>query len=82
MTNIHENLQPDSEVFETLAVEEIKQKTDSGLRMVFDEEMEKSSSGYIIEEVKRLNPEVKFESDFDRGLIFSSVDIEKLNLPE
>lgn len=82
MTNFHETLHPDSEVLRTSAAEEVVKKTDSGLRLAFDEDMKQSSPDFIIKEVKNLNPDVKIESDPDRGLIFSSVDIEKLVLPE
>ena len=82
MTDLHETLKPDSEVLRTSAAEEVVKKTDSGLRLAFDEDMKQSSPDFIIKEVKNLNPDVKIESDPDRGLIFSSVDIEKLVLPE
>lgn len=82
MSNVHETLQPDSEVFEMTATQKVVEKTNTEFWTLFEEEMEKSSSDFIIEEVKRLNPEVKIETDPDRGLIFSSVDIEKLVLPE
>ena len=82
MTNFHETLHPDSEVLRASATEEVVKKTESGLRLAFDEDMKQSSPYFIIEEVKKLNPDVEIESDPDRGLIFSSVDIEKLVLPE
>lgn len=82
MTNFHETLHPDSEFLRTSTAEEVVKKTDSGLRLAFDEDMKQSFPDFIIKEVKNLNPDVKIESDPDRGLIFSSVDIEKLVLPE
>jgi hypothetical protein len=41
-----------------------------------------ATSDFIMQEVRRLNPDVKIETDPDRGLIFSSVEIEDLILPE
>lgn len=82
MTDLYETLHPDSEVLETSAKEEVVQKTDSEMRALFNEEMKKSSSEYIVQEIRRLNPDVRIETDIDRCLIFSSVDIEKLVLPE
>jgi len=82
MTNLHETLHPDSEVLETSAKENVVKKTDTQLWKVFETEMMMSSWDFIIEEIKKLNPDVRIETDIDRCLIFSSVDIEKLVLPE
>ena len=82
MPNLHEILHPDSEIIGTSAVEEVKQETDTKLWEILEEKTDIISSDLAIEEVKRLNPGVQIETDPDRWFIFSSVDIEKLVLPE
>jgi len=82
MTHLHETLHLDSEVTGNSATENVVKKTDTELWKVFENEMKMSSSNFIIQEVKKLNPKVRIEADIDRWLIFSSVDIEKLVLPE
>ena len=82
MTHLHETLHLDSEVIGNSATENVVKKTDTELWKVFENEMKMSSSDFIIQEVKKLNPKVRIEADIDRWLIFSSVDIEKLVLPE
>ena len=82
MSDLHETLHPDSKTFKRSATEKVVEKTDTQLWKVFEDEMKMSSPDSIIEEVKKLNPDIKIESDPDRGLLFSSVDIEKLVLPE
>jgi hypothetical protein len=75
-------LHPDSKTFERLATQKVVEKTDTQLWNVFENERKMSSPVFIIEEMKKLNPTIKIESDSDRWLLFSSVDIEKLVLPE
>lgn len=48
---------------------------------VFDGE-ERLSLSYLIEQVKELNPNVKIKTDVLKSVIFSSVDIEDLVLPQ
>ena len=82
MSDSKEILNHDSTVIKNSATEKIVKKTDTQLWKVFEDEMKKSSPDFIIEEVRKLNPEVRIEADADRWLLFSSVDIEKLVLPE
>lgn len=82
MTNFHETLHPDSEFLETSATEKVIEKTDTELWKVFENEKRMADPNFIVQEVRRLNPDVKIETDPDRGLIFSSVEIEDLVLPE
>ena len=82
MKNPHETLQTSPEVFEYSVAEKVIQKTDTELWKVFENEKRMATSEFIIQEVRKLNPKVKIETDPDRGLIFSSVEIEDLVLPE
>ena len=82
MTDLHETLKPDSEMVKSLVSQSVIQKTDTELWKVFENEKKMATSDFIIQEVRRLNPDVKIETDPDRGLIFSSVEIEDLILPE
>ena len=82
MSNLHEILHPDSEITRDLVVEEVKEETTAELWEVLEEKTDIISPDVAIEEVKRLNPDVQIETDLDRWFIFSSVNAEKLVLPE
>ena len=82
MSNLHETLKPDSDIIESSVSQKVIKKTDTELWKVFENEKRMSTSDFIIQEVKRLNPDVKIETDPDRGLLFSSVEIQDLVLPE
>ena len=82
MKNLHETLKLGSNIIESSVSQKVIEKTDTELWKVFENEKRMSTSDFIIQEVKRLNPNVKIETDPDRGLIFSSVEIEDLVLPE
>ena len=82
MSNLHEILHPDSEISRASVVEEVAEKTDTELWEVLEEKKDILSSDVAIEEVRRLNPGVQIETDYDRWFIFSSVGVEKLVLPE
>ena len=81
MSNLHETLHPDSEITRDLVVEEIVEKTDTELwKALEDKNEEEITQDFVVEEMKKLNPEVQIETD--RWFIFSSVNIEDLILPE
>jgi hypothetical protein len=82
MNNVHETLHPDSEIWAHIVADEVIEKTESELWEVLEEKENDISSDFVIDEVKRLNPDATIETDPDRWFIFSSVDIEKLVLPE
>ena len=82
MSNVHETLKPDSDIIESSVSQKVIEKTDTELWKVFENEKRMSTSDFIIQEVRRLNPNVKIETDSDRGLLFSSVEIQDLVLPE
>ena len=86
MNNLHETLHPDSEIWAPIVVDEpvdeVVEKTESELWEVLEEKENNISPDFVIDEVKRLNPDAIIETDPDRWFIFSSVDIEKLVLPK
>jgi len=82
MSNLHETLKPDSDIIESSESQKVIEKTDTELWKVFENEKRMSIPNFIIQEVRRLNPNVKIETDPDRGLLFSSVEIQDLVLPE
>jgi len=85
MPNLHEILHPDSEITREisrdLVVEEIVEKTDTELwKALEDKNEEEITQDFVVEEMKKLNPEVQIETD--RWFIFSSENGEKLKLPD
>jgi len=82
MKNLQERTQLNSTSIKNWVGKKVEEKTNTELKVLFEEEMEKSSSDFIINEIKRLNPKVRIKTDSDRWLIFSSVNIEDLILPE
>ena len=66
----------------TTKEEKILKNASSEVWNVLNSELEMSSPDFVIWKIKKLNPSVTIETDIDRSMIFSSVDIEKLVLPE
>ena len=77
-----ETLHPDSSVYQYSARENVVKKTDTAISKVFENEVKMSSAGSIIKKIQELNPEVEIEADFDRGIIYSAVNVEELILPQ
>ena len=78
MSDSKEILNHDSTVIKNSATEKIVKKTDTQLWKVFEDEMKKSSPDFIIEEVRKLNPEVRIEADADRWLLFWHIYLKQL----
>ena len=77
-----ETLHPDSSVYQYPASENVVKKTDTAISKVFEDEVKMSSAGSIIKKIQELNPGVEVEVDFDRGIIYSAVNVEELILPQ
>ena len=82
MNNIHETLQPDSLIWENSEEEMVLQTTNSRIWEVLNDENKMSSSDFIIQKIREINPGVEIKTDVDRSMIFSSLPVEKLVLPE
>lgn len=82
MNNIHETLKPDSLIWENSEEEMVLQTTNSRIWEVLNDEIELSSSSFIIQKIQELNPGVEIKTDVDRSMIFSSLPVEELVLPE
>ncbi len=61
---------------------EVLQKTASETWNLFENEQNISSVGYIIKKLKELNPNVEIKAFIDKGIIFASVSVEDLKLPD
>ena len=77
-----ETLKPDSLIYQCVSRENIVKKTNTEVSKVFDEEVKMSKANNIIERIKELNPNVRIKTDFDRNLMFCSVNVDELTLPE
>ena len=66
----------------TTKEEKILENTSSEVWKALNSELEMSSPDFVIWKIKELNPSAIIETDIDRSMIFSSVNIEKLVLPE
>lgn len=77
-----EILQPDSLVWQWSNEEIVVKKTTTEMLWLFNEEVKMSRPDFVIRKVIELNPEAEIEADFDRGIIYSSVSVQELNLPE
>ena len=77
-----EILQPDSLVWQWSNEEIVVKKTTTEMLWLFNEEAKMSRPDFVIRKVIELNPEAEIEADFDRGIIYSSVSVQELNLPE
>lgn len=77
-----ETLHPDSSVYQYPASENVVKKTDTAISKVFEDEVKMSSAGSIIKKIQELNSGVEIEADFDRGIIYSAVNVEELILPQ
>lgn len=62
--------------------EKVFQKTNTEMWKVFDSEFEASLPSFIIEKEKELNSSIEIKTDIDRSIIFVSVSVEDLKLPE
>lgn len=81
MNKLQETLNSDSIATESSTLEKNTEETNTQLWDVF-ERSEEYYTDSLIREIKRLNPKVKIEADYDRWIMYSSVDINKLALPE
>ena len=77
-----ETVRSNSENFESSELDKVVQETDSQIWSVLEEEYKYSTPDFLVSKVKELNPNVKFEVDEDRSIIFSSECVENLFLPE
>ena len=75
MMPINEALHPDSSDYNYSVNENVVKKTNTELSKVFDDEVKMSSASSIIKKIQELNPGVTMETDFDRGIIYSSVNV-------
>ena len=82
MMPMNESLHPDSSDYSYSENENVINETNTELSKVFEDEVKMSSSVSIIKKIQELNPEVTIETDLDRGIIYCSVNVEELNLPE
>lgn len=73
-----ETLQPDLLKDCTSQREVFFQQTNEEVWKVLDE----NSLDFIIKKIKELNPNVEIKTCFDKNIIFSSVRVEDLKLPE
>ena len=82
MEKQQENLQSDLSQNCTSRTEKLHQKTSTKMWEVFERELEASSSSFIIDKIIELNPDVEIKTDPDKTIIFASVPVERLVLPE
>ena len=59
-----------------------KENNDMQSSNIVKRKLEEYDVGSLIWEIKILNPEVKIEADYDRWIIYSSVGIDELVIPE
>ena len=77
-----ETLKPDSSIYQRTGIGDVVKKTNTEASKVFDAEVKMSSASFIIKKIQELNPDIELEIDMDRNIIFSSIKVEELNLPE
>jgi len=82
MNKLQETLNPASTVTESSVLEKKTEETNTQLWNALERKNEEYYTDSLIREIKRLNPKVKIEADYDRWIMYSSVDIDKLVLPE
>lgn len=82
MNRLQETLNPDSIATESSILEKKSEETNAQLWNVLERKSEIYYVDSLIREIKRLNPKVKIKADYDRWIMYSSVDIDKLTIPE
>ena len=72
----------ESQLVDAFSGEICEKNNDMQPSNIVERKLEEYDVGSLIWEIKDLNPEVKIEADYDRWIIYSSIGIDELVLPE